>query len=176
MPPLFRGELEGVAAGRPARLDRAGSASSICLCGIVVSGLAGRSKEREMTDEQKREAVREFRFGRGVVVATISGILSACMSYGFDAGKPIAALAVRHGAHPLWQNLPVLVVVLAGGFTTNALWCLFLNARNGTTGERVSWAPPAPHASAISAGTTCSVPSPGRRGISSSSSTGWGTT
>jgi L-rhamnose-H+ transport protein len=30
----------------------------------------------------------------------------------------------------LWQGLPALVVVLLGGFTTNFLWCLFLNIRN----------------------------------------------
>ncbi len=29
----------------------------------------------------------------------------------------------------------VLVVVLAGGLTTNLLWCLFLNIRNGTAGD-----------------------------------------
>ena len=57
------------------------------------------------------------------------------MSYGFAAGKPIADLAVRHGSHPLWQNLPVLVIVLAGGFTTNVLWCLILNVRNRSAGD-----------------------------------------
>jgi L-rhamnose-H+ transport protein len=32
----------------------------------------------------------------------------------------------------LWQGLPVLTVVLAGGFTTNFIWCLILNIRNRT--------------------------------------------
>jgi L-rhamnose-H+ transport protein len=32
----------------------------------------------------------------------------------------------------LWQGLPVLVVVLAGGFTTNFVWCIILNIRNHT--------------------------------------------
>jgi L-rhamnose-H+ transport protein len=32
----------------------------------------------------------------------------------------------------LWQGLPVLVVVLVGGFTTNFIWCLILNIRNRT--------------------------------------------
>ena len=107
----------------------------VCLCGIVVSGMAGHSKERELTSAQKQAVIREFSFGKGVLVATICGILSACMSYGFAAGKPIASLAVRHRAHPLWQNLPVLIVILAGGFTTNVVWCLVLNARNRTAGD-----------------------------------------
>jgi L-rhamnose-H+ transport protein len=66
--------------------------------------------------------------------------MSACMSYGFAAGKPIAALAVENGAPDLWKNLPVLIVILAGGFTTNLIWCLFLNLRNKTVGEYVGGA------------------------------------
>lgn len=141
MPPLFRGELAGVvhtAAGITVLFG-----VFVCLAGIIVSGLAGRSKERELTAEQKQSVIQEFSFVKGVIVATVSGILSACMSYGFAAGKPIAYLAIRHGAHPLWQNLPVLVVVLAGGFTTNLLWCLFLNARNGSAGDYLGSRPQA---------------------------------
>jgi L-rhamnose-H+ transport protein len=133
MPPLFRGELEGVARTTAGATVLFGVC--VCLAGIIVSGLAGRSKERELTHEQKHAVIREFSFVKGVFVATVSGILSACMSYGFAAGKPIAELAVQHGAHSLWQNLPVLVVVLAGGLTTNLLWCLFLNVRNRTAGD-----------------------------------------
>jgi L-rhamnose-H+ transport protein len=135
MPPLFRGELGDVARTTAGSIVLLGV--FVCLAGILVSGLAGRSKERELTAEQKQAVIHEFSFGKGVLVATISGILSACMSYGFAAGKPIADVAVRYGAHPLWQNLPVLVVVLAGGFTTNVLWCLFLNLRNGTASDYV---------------------------------------
>jgi L-rhamnose-H+ transport protein len=133
MPPLFRGELGDVARTTAGQTVLSGVL--LCLTGIVLSGLAGRSKERELTAEQKQAVIHEFRFGKGVVVATVSGILSACMSYGFAAGKPIAEIAVRHGAHTLWQNLPVLVVVLAGGFTTNVLWCALLNVRNATGGD-----------------------------------------
>ena len=135
MPPLFRGELVGIAHTTAGLTVLFGVL--VCLAGIVVSGLAGRSKERELTAEQKQAVIHEFSFVKGVVVATISGILSACMSYGFAAGKPIADLAVRHGSHSLWQNLPVLVVVLAGGFTTNVIWCLFLNVRNRSLGDYV---------------------------------------
>jgi L-rhamnose-H+ transport protein len=36
---------------------------------------------------------------------------------------------------PLWQNSSVLVVILAGGFTTNFIWCVILNLRNKTGGN-----------------------------------------
>jgi L-rhamnose-H+ transport protein len=31
--------------------------------------------------------------------------------------------------------MPVLVVVLFGGFVVNGIWCLYLNAKNKTTGD-----------------------------------------
>src|SRR5271163_3477962 len=49
MPPLFRGELAGVARTTAGATVLFGV--FVCLAGIVVSGLAGRSKERELTEE-----------------------------------------------------------------------------------------------------------------------------
>jgi len=108
---------------------------AVCLLGIVISGVAGVGKERELPEKEKKESIKEFSFKKGVWVATFCGIMSACMSYGFAAGKPIAALAVSNGASDLWKNLPVLIIVLAGGFTTNLIWCLALNVRNKTIGD-----------------------------------------
>ena len=53
-------------------------------------------------------------------------------SSNMNANEVIAKLATETGAPSLWQNSPVLVVILAGGFTTNFLWCLFLNIKNRT--------------------------------------------
>jgi L-rhamnose-H+ transport protein len=58
--------------------------------------------------------------------------MSACFAYGLAAGDPIKTLTMKHGTPDLWQGLPVLVVVLIGGFTTNFIWCLILNIRNKT--------------------------------------------
>jgi L-rhamnose-H+ transport protein len=104
----------------------------ICLAGIAVSGAAGRSKERELPEAEKQATIREFDFVKGLAVAIFAGVLSACMNYGIIAGEPIATAAVNHGTPDLWKNSPVFVVVLAGGFTTNFLWCVFLNLRNHT--------------------------------------------
>ena len=64
------------------------------------------------------------------MVAILSGVMSAAMAYGFAAGKPIAKIAMENNVQDLWQNLPVLVVVLCGGFATNCLWCLYLIFKN----------------------------------------------
>jgi L-rhamnose-H+ transport protein len=73
-----------------------------------------------------------------MLVATFSGVMSACFSYGLHAGEPIKALTLKHGTAELWQGLPVLVVILLGGFTTNFIWCLILNIRNRTGGQYFS--------------------------------------
>ncbi|RRJ94951.1 L-rhamnose/proton symporter RhaT [Opitutaceae bacterium TAV4] len=137
MPPLFAGDFGRIT----------GSASGItvllgvlaCAVGIGVSGLAGMAKERELSPEQKKETVREFAFKKGMLVAIFSGIMSSCFAYGLAAGSPIAELArtrlLECGGSDLWQNLPVLVVVLWGGFTTNFLWCVFLNIKNRSAHE-----------------------------------------
>jgi L-rhamnose-H+ transport protein len=85
-----------------------------------------------MSTEQKRASIKEFDLKKGLLVATFSGVMSACFAYGLAAGDPIKALTIQHGTPVLWQGLPVLVVVLAGGFTTNFIWCVVLNIRNRT--------------------------------------------
>jgi L-rhamnose-H+ transport protein len=105
---------------------------AVCLIGILVCGRAGMMKERELTDDAKKEGVKEFNIRKGLLVATVSGILSACFNYGIEAGKPMAALAVQNGSNPLFQNNVIFVVLLWGGLTTNFIWCMILNARNKT--------------------------------------------
>jgi L-rhamnose-proton symport protein (RhaT). len=131
IPPIFRGEFASIVLGtRSGLVILAGVA--ICLLGIAFAGAAGVSKEREMSSEQKRAAIKEFDLKKGLVVATFSGVMSACFAYGLAAGDPIKAITLQHGTSTLWQGLPVLVVVLAGGFTTNFIWCVILNIRNRT--------------------------------------------
>ncbi|BCS35011.1 sugar:proton symporter [Luteitalea sp. TBR-22] len=103
-----------------------------CLAGVFITGLAGRTKELELPADQKLGQVVEFDFRKGVMVAAVSGVFSACFAFGLASGNPIKAITLQHGTDTIWQGLPVLVVVLAGGFVTNAAWCLYLNVRNGT--------------------------------------------
>ena len=137
IPPIVAGEFGAIAASPSGRVILCGVA--VCLLGIALSGLAGRSKERELSSEQKAETIREFDFRKGMLVATFCGVMSACFAYGLAAGKPLADLTrvklLAHGRADLWQNLPVLVVVLLGGFTTNVVWCVILNAKNRSAGE-----------------------------------------
>ncbi len=141
LPPIFNGEFLGVLQTTSGLVVMGGVV--VCMLGIVISGFAGMAKERELPEKEKTASVKEFSFKKGVWVATVCGIMSACMSYGFAAGKPIAELAVTNGASDLWKNLPVLIIVLAGGFTTNVIWCFALNLRNKTFGDYLKCEQPA---------------------------------
>ena len=131
MPPIFRGQFVtqvlGTSSGRVILFG-----IFVCLAGIASAGLAGISKERVMSPEQKKAAIQEFDLKKGVAVALLSGVMSACFAYGLAAGDPIKALTLQHGTAKLWQGLPVLIVVLVGGFLTNFIWCLILLTRNKT--------------------------------------------
>jgi L-rhamnose-H+ transport protein len=129
MPPLFTGEFAskvlGTTSGRVILIGVA-----VCLAGIAVAGMAGVAKERAISPAQSRAVIREFNLRKGIAVATLAGIMSACFAYGLAAGDPIRSLTLARGTRELWQGLPVLVVVLVGGFTTNFVWSVFLNIRN----------------------------------------------
>ncbi|MBQ9875278.1 MAG: L-rhamnose/proton symporter RhaT, partial [Thermoguttaceae bacterium] len=104
----------------------------VCLLGVILAGVAGMSKEREMPDEVKKEAIKEFSFVKGILVATISGVFSACMAYAQHAGTPLDHLVALHDTGSLWVGLPKLCIILIGGFLTNFVWCAILLLKNGT--------------------------------------------
>ncbi len=107
----------------------------VCLIGIFICGRAGVMKEKELSSGEQKKSIEEFNLIKGLVVATISGILSACFNFGIEAGKPMAEEAVRQGFNPLFQNNVTYVVLLWGGLTTNLIWCLILNTKNKTFGN-----------------------------------------
>lgn len=115
---------------------------AVCLTGIFICGRAGMRKEKELPEDQKKKSIAEFSLMKGLIVATVSGILSACFNFGIEAGKPMAEEAVRLGHNPLFQNNVTYVVLLWGGLTTNFIWCLILNSRNKTFSDYVNPAKP----------------------------------
>lgn len=118
----------------------------VCIIGIILCGRAGTMKERELktgsTDPHGTITKTEYRFGLGLLVSVISGVLSACFNFGIEAGKPMADIAneLWKNVHPgqgefLFQNNVTYIVILWGGLTTNLVWCMLLNTRNKTFGD-----------------------------------------
>ncbi|RXK83070.1 L-rhamnose/proton symporter RhaT [Filimonas effusa] len=107
----------------------------VCIIGIVICGKAGMLKDKDLSSKGLPAGSHDFRIGKGLFVAIVSGILSACFNFGIEAGKPMAELAVARGSNPLFQNNVIYVVLLWGGLTTNFIWCMILNFRNRTFGN-----------------------------------------
>jgi L-rhamnose-H+ transport protein len=107
----------------------------VCIIGIAICGRAGMLKEKDLSDEKKKESIQEFSLVKGLIIAIISGILSAFFNFGIEAGKPMAEVAVANGANPLFQNNVIFIVILWGGLTTNFIWCMILNYKNRSFGD-----------------------------------------
>lgn len=113
---------------------------AVCVIGIIVCGKAGTMKEKELAaGKADVEDNKDYRFGLGILVSIVSGVLSACFNFGIESGKTMADaantawMATHHGQGSfLFQNNVVYIVILWGGLTTNLIWCMILNARNKT--------------------------------------------
>jgi L-rhamnose-H+ transport protein len=128
IPPIVAGEnLFGSTAGI---LTVTGVA--ITVAGIAIIGYAGSLKSSDMSEEEKKAAVKEFALKKGLLIAIFAGIMSACFNFGFESGKPIEEIALAHGTNPLYQKNPSLIFILLGGFVTNLVYCGYLNIKNKT--------------------------------------------
>lgn len=104
----------------------------ITLAGIAVIGYAGSLRSKNMTEEEKKAAVKDFALTKGLLVALLAGVMSACFALGLDAGSPIQQVALDNGVTPLFAGLPVILLVTFGGFLTNAAYCIQQNIKNKT--------------------------------------------
>ncbi len=139
LPPIFKVFLPNVPVAETiVQIAQTGAGQvtlagvAVCLLGIGIAALAGLTKEKEMSTQDKKKSIAEFNFTKGILVATFSGIMSACFSFALTAGNPIAEASARAGTSAIWIGLPKLIVVMLGGFTTNFIWCVMLNIKNRT--------------------------------------------
>ncbi len=114
----------------------------LCIIGIVISGKAGGMKDKELSGAKVDASGSEYKITLGLILAVISGVLSACFSFGIEAGATLgeAANAAWKAANPgqgefLFRNNVIFVVILWGGLATNFIWCMILNARNKSFGD-----------------------------------------
>ncbi|MGN0049116.1 MAG: L-rhamnose/proton symporter RhaT [Bacteroides sp.] len=103
----------------------------VTLLGIAVIGYAGSLKSAALSDEEKRKAVKDFNFSKGLIVALLAGFMSACFSIGLGFGE---SLCFEQSAD-IYRTLPATLMVTLGGFLTNAAYCLWQNRRNSSWGD-----------------------------------------
>jgi len=103
----------------------------VTLVGIAIIGAAGSMKSVTLSDEEKRETVKDFNFSKGIIVALLSGFMSACFNFGLEQGAEIKFA----GISPMLSSLPATFLVTLGGFFTNAIYCLHQHSKNKTFGD-----------------------------------------
>ncbi len=110
----------------------------VSIAGIAIIGYAGSLKNKNMSEADKRSAVKEFALKKGILIAILSGVMSACFNFGLTAGEPVREAALANGTNPLFAKNPVIMFVTFGGFITNLFYCLFLNIKNKTYRDYLS--------------------------------------
>ncbi len=110
----------------------------ITIAGIAVIGYAGSLRSKNMSEEERKAAIKDFALSKGLLVALLAGVMSACFALGLDAGEPIKEAALEGGVRPLFAGLPVVFLVTLGGFFTNAVYCIQQNIKNKTGRDYLS--------------------------------------
>ena len=105
---------------------------SIAIAGIAVIGYAGSLRDKNMTEEEKLRAVKDFALKKGILIALLAGVMSACFNFGLEAGEPILQKAKMLGVNDLIALNPVILLVAIGGLCTNVVYCVYCNVKNRT--------------------------------------------
>ena len=103
----------------------------VMLAGIAIIGIAGGMKASALPEDEKKKAVKDFNFGKGIAVALLAGFMSACFNIGLSFGEPLH----WEESKEIFSTLPATMLVTLGGFITNAVYCLFNNYKNKTFGD-----------------------------------------
>ena len=62
---------------------------AVTLLGIAIIGWAGKRKTATLSEEEKRKAVKDFNFPKGITIALLAGFMSGCFNVGLEFGKDI---------------------------------------------------------------------------------------
>jgi L-rhamnose-H+ transport protein len=104
----------------------------VTLIGIAIIGVAGSMKAASLSEEEKKAAVKDFNFPKGLAIALLAGFMSGCFNVGLEFGKGINFGELTD---PMFRTLPATLLVTFGGFITNAIYCFYQNQVNKTWGD-----------------------------------------
>ena len=57
----------------------------VTLVGIAIIGVAGNMKSQSLSEEEKKAAVKDFNFPKGIAIALLAGFMSGCFNVGLEA-------------------------------------------------------------------------------------------
>ncbi len=110
-----------------------------CVVGVVFCGYSGILKARSLQDDQTTgegeadAAAKRSRMVKGICVALLSGFLCACFAVAAGYGNDVQQTShFNFGNNLSASQMPVLILVLGGGFFSACLYCGFLLWKNAT--------------------------------------------
>ncbi|MDE6116001.1 MAG: rhamnose/proton symporter RhaT [Duncaniella sp.] len=104
----------------------------VTLIGIAIIGIAGSMKAASLSEEEKKAAVKDFNFPKGITIALLAGFMSGCFNVGLEFGSGINFGSLTPD---MFKTLPATLLVTLGGFVTNAVYCFYQNQKNHTWGD-----------------------------------------
>lgn len=102
---------------------------AVTLTGIAIIGVAGSMKAASLSEEEKKAAVKDFNFPKGIAIALLAGFMSGCFNVGLEFGSDIN---FGNLTPDIYKTLPATLLVTLGGFVTNAIYCFYQNHKNKT--------------------------------------------
>ena len=84
----------------------------VTLVGIAIIGVAGSMKSAGLSEEEKKAAVKDFNFPKGLTIALLAGFMSGCFNVGLTFGADIKFAETQE----MFAGLPATFLVTLGGF------------------------------------------------------------
>jgi len=104
----------------------------VMVIGVAITAYAGILRDKQ----DKSQSKAKVNLKAGIIIAVLSGVFSAFLGIGFDAGfaegKGIGYIAQEAGATARNSSLAIWVVVLWGAFILNVIYAVFLLFKNKT--------------------------------------------
>jgi L-rhamnose-H+ transport protein len=102
---------------------------ALMLVGVAITAYAGIKRDK-ILNQQVEGGASKLR--AGLIIALVSGVLSALLNVGFVSAQSVGEIAAESGVITRNTSLAVWVVVLIGAYVMNAGYAVFLLIKNKT--------------------------------------------
>jgi len=97
----------------------------VMLIGVALTAIAGIQRDRIKEQESKSKNIV-----KGIIIASVCGVLSSLLNVGFANAAPVARAAEASGVITRNSSLAAWIVVLAGAYLMNAGYAVVLLCKN----------------------------------------------
>jgi len=106
---------------------------ALVLIGVGIAALAGRRREIVLAGASgPAQSEHKVSVAKGLLFATISGLGSALVNFGFVFGEPLKHAAQQAGAAQIWAANAVWLPLMVAGGIPNIIYCVYLMRKNHT--------------------------------------------